>query len=225
MAETVAVSCPECGKNMKIRAETLGKKIRCKGCDEVFVARDSGKTAVTSKPASKPAPKPAAKAKPAAPAAASNIVPFKEEEDEEGSNPYGITELSTSARCPECANEMESEEAIICLHCGYNTQTRIRAETKVTVDTTPGDVVVWLMPGILCVVGIILLLTGDIVFCVFIDDWVDGSDTWSWMNWFFWKFWGSIINCFIMFFLGRFAVERLIMNSTPPEIEVKGTKK
>ena len=196
MAESVAVSCPECGKKMKVRPDTLGKKIRCKGCDEVFVAKDSaGKAAIAAKPTSKPASKPAPKAKPTAPAAAANILPFKQDDDEEeaGSNPYGITDLETSARCPECANEMESEEAIICLHCGYNTQTRLRAETKITVDTTPADVMTWLMPGILCVVGSIFLLTMDIVFCIFIDDWVLGSNTWDWLNWFFWKFWGSII--------------------------------
>ncbi len=213
MADSVAVSCPECGKKMNVRPDIIGKKIRCKGCDEVFLARNpAGKAAVkkSSKAAHPKAKKPAG----------DDAIPFKEDEDEEvGSNPYGITDLDDSPRCPECANEMESRESIICLHCGYNTQTRIRAHTKVHHDTTASDWMIWLGPGILCVLAIIGLTTFNIIYCIYVDDWTEGSD-WLWIfATYLVKIWGSIINIFIMYHLTRFAIKRLVLNPIPPEVE------
>ena len=36
MPATVDVSCPHCGKSLKVPAELAGKRVKCKGCDEVF---------------------------------------------------------------------------------------------------------------------------------------------------------------------------------------------
>ena len=58
MPATLDVACPNCGKALKVPAELDGKRVKCKGCDEVFAVR-------APKPAAKPAPKPAAAAKPA----------------------------------------------------------------------------------------------------------------------------------------------------------------
>ena len=57
-------------------------------------------------------------------------------DDEEDANPYGVTALDTAPRCPDCANEMESEDAIICLHCGYNSRTRVKIEARAVDDVT-----------------------------------------------------------------------------------------
>jgi DNA-directed RNA polymerase subunit M/transcription elongation factor TFIIS len=219
MAESVAVSCPECGKKMNVRPDIIGKKIRCKGCDEVYLARGpAGKAAAK---ASKPAPK----AGKAAAGEAGEIMAFKKEEEEVGSNPYGVTDLDLAPRCPECANEMESAEAVICLTCGYNTRTRMRAETKLVHDTTGTDWFVWLLPGILCVLGIIGLITSLIIYLVKIDDWTEGSD-WEWIfAHFFCKLWGTVLSIFILFFLTRFAIKRLILHPVPPEVEKKARKK
>ena len=46
--------------------------------------------------------------------------------------------LHLGFRCPECANEMEGPEAVVCLKCGYNTLTRQRIETRKTVDRAKG---------------------------------------------------------------------------------------
>jgi hypothetical protein len=35
----VTVSCPACGQSLPLSEELLGKKIRCKSCQEVFVAQ------------------------------------------------------------------------------------------------------------------------------------------------------------------------------------------
>ena len=49
----------------------------------------------------------------------------KEHRDgEEGDNPYIVNTTNLAARCPFCAKEMADQNAIICLHCGYNTLTR-----------------------------------------------------------------------------------------------------
>ena len=38
--------------------------------------------------------------------------------DTQVNNPYGMTFEKLGNRCPDCANELESEEAVVCLHCG-----------------------------------------------------------------------------------------------------------
>jgi DNA-directed RNA polymerase subunit RPC12/RpoP len=231
--ETVTIACPECEHKVKVRAEVVGKKIRCKECEHVFVARPvADKEAVSKKPAAKkpaaraePARKPAAKGaaaktkgkeeaavKPAAPAP-------KPVTDEDDGNPYGLTDADLAYRCPSCANEMESEDAIICLHCGYNTHTRTAVKTRKIHDTTSGDVFLWLLPGILCVVGILIWIATDLVYCLKIDDWLD-PDSWT----FFFahpgiKLWLVITSLFFCYYLGKFAIKRLIINNKPPEVE------
>src|SRR5947209_4142238 len=120
MADTVSVTCPECGKNINMPEEILGRKVRCKGCGESFVAR-----------ASRPADKKKADKKPEPAKKAAGKTPAKKvvEEEEEDSNPYGVTEEYLGPRCPECANPME-EGQVVCLECGYNTQSRHKAESK-----------------------------------------------------------------------------------------------
>ena len=175
----------------------------------------SGSTAAKGKPpakgAVKAAPPPEAKPIPAKPSSQDD-----EDEDEENNGKgYGLTDTIIGPRCPECANELESEDSIICLHCGYNTRTRTRARTKKTYDTTGGDVFLWLLPGILCILGIILLLVFDIIYSL-------NSDTWYGDEWYSFLasqpiiVWLWVLSLFIFFFLGRFAIKRLIFNNTPP---------
>src|SRR4051794_36128687 len=124
MPASITVVCPECDKEMKAPADAEGKKIRCKGCGASFVAlpgvdeideiEEIEEEAPKKKPAAKkpvPAKKPEPKKPEAKPAG-------KKKDDDEDANPYGMTFEDLSARCPECANAMESEDAVICLHCG-----------------------------------------------------------------------------------------------------------
>src|SRR5262245_53642187 len=105
MASTIDVACPECQKQIKASAELQGKKVRCKGCGHVFVI--GGATA--SKPSAE------AKAGPV------KVGP-KASGDEDDAKAYGLSAITDEGipRCPHCAQEMSSAEAIICLHCGYN---------------------------------------------------------------------------------------------------------
>lgn len=196
MASTITIICPECEKSIKAPEDVVGKKIRCKGCGETFTAKA-------------PKGKPKAKA--------------KQGDDEEGS--YGITEEYLGPRCPHCANAMEEGE-IICLTCGYNTMTRIRAKQRKVRETTGGDVFLWLLPGIACVLLVIILVTADLMFIFMTDREMFGGDE----GWFGWvggmpgKVWATVLVLFSCYYAGKFAIRRLILNYMPPEIEEKWIK-
>lgn len=236
--ETITIECPECETRVKVRSEVEGKKVRCKECEHVYVARTVSDKVTSGKPAAKkpaakaePAKKPAAKAAPAknkgkpeseaVKPAAEAPAPKPATDDEDDGNPYGLTDINLAARCPSCANEMESEDAIICLHCGYNTQTRVAVKTRKVHDTTGGDIFLWQLPGYLCVLGILAWIAIDLVYCLKINDWLDDED--SWVHATFRsggvKLWLVITSLFFCFFMGKFAVKRLILDNKPPEVE------
>jgi DNA-directed RNA polymerase subunit RPC12/RpoP len=211
-AATITIVCPECGKEIQAPASFAGKKVRCKGCGHVFGARPAtppGAVARSSAPKPQPAPKAVTNSPPK---------PVADDDDEGDGNPYGVNDTDTSARCPECANLMESDDAIICLHCGYNTVTRERLVSKKIHDTTGMDWFLHLAPGVACVLAVLFLIIFDVVYCVAIqplkDDWVTGlfgaKGT---------KMWVCIGSIFFMFLAGKFAVKRLILHPIPPEIE------
>jgi hypothetical protein len=212
MAATITITCPECRKQITAPAEVVGKKVRCKACGHVFAVKGApapaGKAPAAKTPGGKDAGAPAGKPANAKPA----------DEEEEGSDPYAVSDLKLAPRCPNCANEMESEESVICLACGYNTQTRIQSKMKKTYDITGWDYFLWLLPGISCVIGIILLIVWDIWFCTQIDDYV--KDEWyEFVGHESVKLWQTIVSIFVMFGMLMFAIKRLIFNYTPPEIE------
>lgn len=227
MAATIAISCPKCEKQIKAPAELAGKKIRCKECQYVFV--------VKAPPEAKTAPRPAAKVekadkgkpgkpaddKAAKPAEAGKPAKAPDHEEEEGSNPYSVTEESFLPRCPYCAKELEEEDQVICLNCGYNMQTRERVQAKKTYETTGGEKFVWLLPGILCAVGLLIVITCIVLFWTLFPK-LEKDNEAEWWSFFFalWaRIWGTVLFCFIGFFCGLFAVKRLILNPTAPEKE------
>ena len=216
MAEAITIVCPECEKKITVPAEAVGKKVRCKGCQHVFAIKA---------PAAKPAGAKAAPIKKAPPVAKPKPKPT--DEDEEDDAPIGVTALDTAPRCPNCANEMESEDAVICLTCGYNTRTRLQAATLAIEDTTKMTWFWWLLPGILCALFFIILLTFDILYQIKIDNYVDKENDWyAFVAAGFFKIW--IIwapTTFINVGLVTFAVRRLILHPTPPERVKKKPKK
>jgi len=144
-------------------------------------------------------------------------------EEDGNAKPYSVTDMDFLPRCPYCANELDSEDAVVCLHCGYNTTTRIRQEPKKTYETTGGEMFLWLLPGILCAIGVLLCVTQLVLFwALFPKLEEDNKDVW-WGSFFaLWaRIWGSVIVLFITFFLAKFAIKRLILNNKPPEVEKK----
>jgi hypothetical protein len=136
-------------------------------------------------------------------------------------NPYDLTEMSLAPRCPHCAHEMPSEEAVICLHCGYNTQTRRHIEVKRTYENTAQDRFYWRLPGILCLLGCLLSI-GFIVFLWVGLDWAAEQDRdawWTFIDGLWFQVWASAFAAFGAWYTGKFAFFRLIRNPNPPEVE------
>lgn len=207
MSASILVSCPHCRKQIRAPEEAQGKKVRCKNCGQIFpLEAPAGK---------RPSPPPRA-AKPPGRARF-------EDEDDDG-NPYGVTTLDLTPRCPACAAEMESDDAIICLDCGYNTQTRQRAQTLKVIRTTFLEWALWLGPGILCAAALVPL-AGVLVYL-----WADRL---SWHvslptlpfepngdppkdRQLYLRIWGGVFTAAIMFFSARFAFKRLVLHFKPP---------
>jgi hypothetical protein len=211
MAASILVSCPHCQKQVRAPEEARGKKVRCKACGEIFP--------LGAPPGAKP-PAPA-KAQPKPKTGGARF----EDEDDDG-NPYGVTTLDLTPRCPACAAEMESEEAIICIACGYNTMTRKRAETLKVIRTTPLEWILWLGPGILSflalipLIGLLLYLWAARPELNWQVPWgtlayeVDGDpprDTSLYI-----RIWGGVFTLAAMFFATRFFVKRVILHFHPP---------
>jgi hypothetical protein len=150
--------------------------------------------------------------------------PRKFLQDEGDENPYGITALDDIPRCPFCAKEMDNPDAIICLHCGYNTQTRSIARVKRVFATTFWDWFKWLSPGIACVLVVLALIASDLYFCFGLKkDWWDPMDEWaetkSFSNGI--RVWVTVMALGLMWVSAKFAFRRLVLNPRPPEIEKK----
>ena len=211
---TIVLVCPECGKQIKAPEHVLGKKIRCKFCQAAFVAKpgsDKTRPGKAKKPAKAPAAKPAP-AKPTKP----------DDDDDDDPNPYGMIDVSLAARCPDCANELESEDAIICLVCGYNLRTREKAKTRKIYDLTIGEHLIWLMPGIACAVAVFTIIGFNIWYLLKIEDVISWDNDPFYLG--MWtiggiKLWVVIMSLFCIWLAGKFAVKRLILHPKPPEVE------
>jgi hypothetical protein len=208
-------------------AAVAGKKVRCKSCGHTFVAQAASGQPAAARPA---APKAAAARPPAtkdasAPAKAASppAKPPTDEEEEQDSNPYGLLEADLSARCPYCANPMPSEDAIICLECGYNTQTRIRHETRRIQHTSGFEWFLWLAPGILGAIFVLGAVAWLSLYWINASEWFGENDPWYLYMWrlLFFKLWSSVLLVFGMYLAGKFALRRLIFNPRPPEYEKK----
>jgi DNA-directed RNA polymerase subunit RPC12/RpoP len=195
------IRCLECEKTFKGREDLKGKRIRCPHCGASFVV---GQFVKPDDPV--PMAK-SAKAKPA------------DDDDEEDANPFGMKTIPLKARCPNCANEMESEDAIICLYCGYNTQTRTLGQTKRTIKQTTEGAILWLMPGILSALSIVLLVLLQILYVIGLPAVTRGSESivWNLLCSEPIYLWLSMMLLGGIWLIGRFAFKRLILEPTPPE--------
>jgi hypothetical protein len=219
MSASIVISCPKCKQQIKAPAEARGKKVKCKACGEIFAV---------NLPAEPPAKKKTAKAPAEPPKRAAPVY----DDEFDNPNPYDVTELDLSSRCPHCAGEMESAEAIVCLHCGYNTHTRQKGETIKLINHTFADWVVWLGPALLCVLAQFVLLGVHLYLwlayakvttlpvlpleytqtaIISTESAAKEVDGMLWA-----RIWGSVIAALIMYILGRIAFKRLVLNLTPP---------
>jgi uncharacterized paraquat-inducible protein A len=206
MADTIAITCPQCRKTINVPAALRGKKIRCKACGATLT--------VGAKPA------PAGQVKQPAP-------PLKVADDDASANEewgiiksYEVGTTKEKARCPYCATELENETDIVCLNCGYNLQTRERVPQRILEPVTAGDYFMWWLPAFLNILGAL--------FCVaiIIMTWVGRpSFSFIYMGWtqkYLWsRTYVTILMGFIIFACLRWAFKRLILDPHPPEREKK----
>jgi hypothetical protein len=198
MATSMIVSCPDCKKQYKAPPEAEGKKIRCKACGQTFRVQVAPKTGSPT----------------------FELSPSEEEVD---LTPYQVTNLDLAARCPHCAKEMESEDAVICLHCGYDTRARQLLGTTRTIAHDAGDRFQWLLPGIIGS-AVVLMMLGTVAFLWVGLPFLASKNANAWWVIFDTKsvrVWGSVICLFISYFGGRIAIDRLILHPEPPENVVK----
>ncbi len=195
MAESSIIACPECSKKFKGKGNLEGKKIKCPYCDKAFVVP----------------------ARPGAPVAAP---PPRADDDEDGDpNPYGLTYLDIAPRCPNCANKMESEDAFICLFCGYNTLTRELGKTEKIIGLTAGEKFIHVLPGLAAVLAIVLLIIWQVYYSLLLPQILSEG----WANFFgheSLKMWHTLITLAILWPLGFFAYKRLIVHPLPKEQKI-----
>jgi DNA-directed RNA polymerase subunit RPC12/RpoP len=218
MTATISITCPSCSKNMVGPAAALGKKVKCKACSHVFVAKGEEIKAPSAKGAAKasaPASDPKSKAPAGKPKQEVDKNRRMDPEDSEPGKGYGFVEAPPDAvaRCPQCAYEMESEDAIVCLTCGYNLLTRTRLHMKKTYEINFMDWVFWLTPPISATLFCLLSLT----FGVFL--WTGLK--WWWGDWWFSHFsvqiWFTVFAAAGAWYSGKFAFKRFVYELQPPE--------
>ncbi len=209
MADKVPIICPECSKQFQAPPEVVGRKIRCKNCGKAFVAKKAQDVNLGKKQA-EPEPEAA-------------TLRIKDDDDDEGDGkPYEVTSLDLAPRCPSCANELESEDDTVCLHCGFNLETRVAARTRRVKDVTGGDMFLWLLPGILAAVWFFISLACVIHVIVIYFIFVPPTD---WEPWHrncncCCAIWWMILHLWLMYVSGKFAIKRLILDNKPPEVEI-----
>jgi hypothetical protein len=201
MAVQSIIECPECHKKFKGKPELEGKTVRCPGCQKNFTVRMA---AGGAPPEIQPDATPHAKK------------PLWDDDEDNDPNPYKVTHLDLTPRCPHCAGELRSEDDIICLHCGYNLQTRQLGKTTKTIADTGGERFLWLLPGLACVLGMLIFINVDIFFCLVLPGMV--KDAWTeFLDHESMRIWVVIISLFSCWALSIFAFKRLVLEPKPPE--------
>jgi DNA-directed RNA polymerase subunit RPC12/RpoP len=216
MAGATAITCPECNKKFKGKEDLNGKKIRCPFCKEPFVvsfsqakdsARAGAKVAAKEKKAEAPPPAKAPEPPPQTSPAGND--------DEDGGNPYGVTDLDLTYRCPHCTKPMKDEQAVVCIYCGYNTLTREHGHTEKIEEDTFGERFMWLLPGLVGALFVVLLVLYMIYFSIQLPVAIRGS----WAELFdheSMRMWNAAISLILIWGMGFFAFKRLVLNPKPP---------
>jgi hypothetical protein len=222
MSEALAVvGCPFCEKKFRIQVKNLGAKMRCKGCEQIFVAESE-----LAEPSNinTPKTKSAAPAKANVPVKAPEVAKKKQDDEDDDGGAYGsITEVEVP-RCPNCAKELESEKQVICLDCGFNNRTRSLNQIKRVQYKGFSDYLKWFAYPIFCTIVFIITLVMLILYYVKYRGWaIDNrnEDTIAWLlanqvsQIYIW-----VAALTIFWKCGRPAVTRFIFQPHPPEEEV-----
>jgi hypothetical protein len=212
MADIPAITCTSCKKKFKTKTDVRGKRIKCPFCavsfDVPMVIDDDMSTAIKAKGGS-------------GADAATQPVPAMAA-DEAPENPYGVTEIDLAPRCPNCAHEMPSAEAVVCLNCGYNTLTREWGKTEKLIGISFGRHMAYLMPGIFAMFSILFCMLGLLFYDVY---WPNAVEQ-TWLQWLAWtdheslRMWSASMGMLFMFAMGRYCYIRFIVKPLPEEAKM-----
>ncbi len=220
------ITCPACTKKFKGKEGLEGKRIKCPLCATPFVVPGaaSGQVKVGA-------------ADPQAKKGEGDEGPIKLQEETEGpashkpqqrvswddaddnKDPYKLGDFDLRARCPNCANLMASEDAVICVFCGYNTQTRQWGQTIKAVAVTPGQHFLHLLPGLIFFVMFLLFTYGLLFFCLQLPRYVQDVSWADWMDHESVRFWVIAIALLFMWVFAVISYRRLLVNPKPKERE------
>lgn len=196
---TIDITCEKCSNTSKVPDNLVGKKIRCKKCQNVIAVKAPAKGA-DAKSGAKPSD-------------------GKKPHDDVDRVPYGMQEVNLAARCPHCAQPMDPPDAQICLHCGYHMRKRELVKTKETYEITGVDYLLWHLPTLGCFFGI-WFLVGVCVFAgINMGDWVSGSGVDGIVPPGCFTTWLIVMCAYPIWFQIRFVFRRLVWQFTPPEKE------
>jgi DNA-directed RNA polymerase subunit RPC12/RpoP len=213
----VVVTCPECAKKFKPKADVQGKKIKCPFCAHPFVVPAAKEAKSEKDKKAKAVPAKNGKAKPAdAPVAAKSQA---EQDPDDDVDPYGVKHIELVPRCPNCTEEMENEHATICLHCGYNTLTRQWGKTEKTVGLTFERHLTYLLPAIgsftFSICAIIFMLYYTIVSPYDVE-----GTMMSFTNSEAIRMWSTLAMLFVIWVAGMFCFKKFIEKPKPDEIKL-----
>lgn len=116
----IRVTCP-CGRQLAVKDSLAGKKVKCPKCKQPLLIPGPGSPSADSQGASAVG---AASNRKGSPADGDDPGPMADLLDE-----VGLRAPTTGRRCPDCFADM-GMEAIICIQCGFNTETGKRLRTK-----------------------------------------------------------------------------------------------
>lgn len=219
----VVVGCPFCDKQFRILAKNLGAKMKCKGCNQIFVAEDFSDTPVpvpvskNPKASSKGPPQPKSPEKP-------EKKPAPQDDDEEEGGKYEVTIEQEVPRCPNCAKELKSENQVICINCGFNNRTRALNRVKRVQHKGFMDYLKWHLYPIFCTIVVIITIVLLILYYVKYWQWAYDNrqeDTIAWLlanqvaQIYIW-----VAALAIFWRCGKPAVTRFIFHPHPPEEEI-----
>lgn len=235
MAQSVTINCPKCKSRLMVPSDKLGAKVQCPGCKTVLQTQAppaGGPAAKPKSPAAPPAPKPAAP-KPPAPKAGAQPAPAPAapnpaqknsyiDEEDDGPAQYGVNRELEVPRCPNCANELDDEKAVLCVKCGYNLRERVLYRTRKLVHKGFLDYLIWHSLAILFTILIIALIVWNVLVFTKLPDWLGGAEsTGGWIvGSTFFRLWNTIISLFAIYSMGKVAIIRFFLNPHPPEEEI-----
>ena len=219
MPTMLDIACPNCKKVIKVPAEFVGKKVKCKNCDQPFAVKDPGGAKPSgAKPAAPPpAPEPPKKSR-----------WDDEEDDETAKKPMAVIAEDDDPRCPHCAKLLDPPDALVCTECGFNNRTRAKAETKKVWAPTFVDWMSHLWPGIVALLIVIGLIVVDVICLTSMREWLAGSfleseeksmtgDTKFYVPPGAFSIWIAVMSLIAIVPATKFAWRRLVWNYRPEE--------